>query len=117
MACCHLPGDPIRSHGLCGLDRMRIEAPPRGGDLHTCADLLVEFDDVLIVHPDAAARDVLADGPRSVGPMNPVKGTPQVEGTDTERVAGMPARHGCRQTWVFPTHFGSRSPGRVHHFA
>src|ERR1035437_1105332 len=53
--------------------------------------VMVEIDDILVDHSDAAGRNTLADGPRFDGAVDAVKrvlvALPEVHGAGTERIA------------------------------
>src|SRR5450830_1645183 len=60
-------------------------------DPRTDRRALVEIDDILVDHSDAAGRNTLADGPRFDGAVNAVErvlvALPEVHGAGTERIA------------------------------
>src|SRR5262249_51370955 len=59
-------------------------------DLGADARAIVELDDVLVGHSNAARGNALADGPRLVGAVDPVKGVlvalPKIQGAGAERI-------------------------------
>src|SRR5262249_32427142 len=65
-------------------------------DLGADARAIVELDDVLVGHSNAARGNALADGPRLVGAVDPVKGVlvalPKIQGAGAERILRT-ARH------------------------
>src|SRR5829696_401541 len=82
-----------------------------GPDRHTA----VKVRDVLVQHADAAARDLVADGPGLVGAMNAEQGVAavlvEVERAGPERIVE-PALLEARQVGLEAHHRGGRTPGR-----
>lgn len=75
----------------------------------------VEFENVLVQHPDAAGRCGLADAPRFIGPVNAIQRIPaiaiQIQCPCAERIvrtSGNP----LRQARIAPSHVGCRRPAR-----
>src|SRR5947207_3027939 len=78
------------------------------GDDHGCADAhaLVQVDDILIVHTDAAIRDEAADRVRPVGPVNGILTAAQGQGCGAHRIARRTARNDVGQPRVVALNFG-----------
>src|SRR5207237_8993669 len=93
-------------------------------DLGAGRRALVEIDDVLVEHADAAGRDAVADGPRLVGAVDAVErilvGLPQIERAGAERVAWAAGHadaaaqlaHVPQQLGLPGGHLPGRIPGR-----
>src|SRR5581483_3393224 len=73
----------------------------------------IEIEHILVVHADAALGDGRADGPGRVGAVDAIGAGAQIEGTHTQRVHGMAARHPARQARILGDHGGRRRPGRI----
>src|SRR5262245_35688711 len=78
-----------------------------GAELHA----LIEVDDGLVAHADAARRHLRADGPRLVRSVDAVERVAEIHGARAERVV-RPARHVARQVGAALEHFFRRPPVR-----
>src|ERR1700726_3707465 len=74
-------------------------------------DAAVEVDDVLVAHPDAAGRDVGADGPGLVGAVDAIQRRSQIHRAGTERILRA-AFHVPRQIRPAHQHLRRRRPVR-----
>src|SRR6202022_760861 len=74
-------------------------------------DAAVQIDHVLIAHPDAAGRDVGADGPGLVGTVDAIERRSQIHRAGAERILRA-AFHVPRQIGAPRQHFRRRRPRR-----
>src|SRR5215470_5327767 len=89
-------------------------ATPEGSDNdHLGADLdaTVKVDHVLVAHPDAAGRDLGADGPGLVRAVDAVERRTEIHRARAERIVGT-AGHVARQIGSAPEHLVGRRPIR-----
>ena len=84
---------------------LRLNHNHLGSDLHP----VVKIDHVVVHHPDAARRHVLADRPRLVGAVDAIHRRSQVERAGAERVANA-AVHVPGQIGTAQQHFRRRRP-------
>src|SRR5258707_3850389 len=74
-------------------------------------DAAVQVDHILIAHPDAARRDVGADGPGLVGAVDAIQRGSQIHRARAERILRT-AFHVPRQIGAARQHFRRRRPSR-----
>src|SRR6266851_4791164 len=74
-------------------------------------DAAVQVDHILIAHPDAAGRDVGADGPGFVGTVDAIERRAQIHRAGAERILRA-AFHVPRQIGAPRQHFRRRRPRR-----
>src|SRR3954470_17906261 len=89
------------------LRETRLDHDHLGADL----DLLVEVDDVLVAHADAAGRHRLSDRPRLVGAVDAVERRAEIHGAGAQRIL-RPAGHEVRQVRTALQHLRRRRPVR-----
>src|SRR5262249_34150985 len=70
-------------------------------------DAVVEVDDVLVDHADAARGDPAPDGRGSVGAVDAIDGATQIHGAGTERILWA-SGHEARQIGLALQHLGGR---------
>src|SRR5947207_291696 len=92
----------MRATRIWGLDHHHLGADP---------DAVVEVDDVLVAHADAAGGDRGADGPRFVRAMNAVERGAEIHRPGAERIFRA-ALHVARQVRAALEHLFGRNPVR-----
>src|SRR4051795_11203248 len=65
-------------------------------DLRANRDAAVKINHVGIEHADATARNLVTDGLRHIGAVNPVNRAAKIDGASAKRIAGAP-RHPARK--------------------